>query len=187
MIAKLCVVSGTVTPVEDYLALVTRKDVNKFDEASKQMQKRIQQIVTDSFGAQFYPKAIDCLKTLREQCIKVSVPLELSSTLKLKNEAKSFNIYMRQFKDTLIQKGRRDFWDEIVTDGVTYSFDRVTNEGEQTCEESSGNTIVNVPDYEVKSVFDSTTVKKETSQHSLHLEVKSLCLQAFHMLKMLLE
>ncbi|CAG2206431.1 unnamed protein product [Mytilus edulis] len=59
--------------------------------------------------------------------------------------------------------------------------------GTKTCEESSGNTIVNVPDYEVKSVFDSTTVKKETSQHSLHLEVKSLCLQAFHMLKMLLE
>ena len=42
-----------------------------FFVASKQMQKRIEQIVMDSFGAQFYPKAVDCLKTLRQQCIKV--------------------------------------------------------------------------------------------------------------------
>ncbi|XP_071123357.1 uncharacterized protein [Mytilus edulis] len=57
----------------------------------------------------------------------------------------------------------------------------------QTCEELSGNTIVNAPYQEVKSVFDTTTATKETSQRSLHLEVKSLCLQAFHMLKMLLK
>ena len=35
------------------------------------MSKRIQQIVIDSFGDQFYEKALDCLKCLREQCIKV--------------------------------------------------------------------------------------------------------------------
>ncbi|CAG2221610.1 unnamed protein product [Mytilus edulis] len=56
----------------------------------------------------------------------------------------------------------------IILDTVSFEA-RLPNE-KQTCEESSGNTIVNVPDYEVKSVFDSTTVKKETSQHSLHLE-----------------
>ncbi|XP_076083778.1 X-ray repair cross-complementing protein 5-like [Mytilus galloprovincialis] len=113
---------GTVTPVEDYLALVNRKDVDKFDEASKQMQKRIQQIVTDSFGAQFYPKATDCLKTLREQCIK-------------KMEAKSFNIYMRQFKDTLIQKGRRDFWDEIVTENLSLITKLESEESDVSVEE----------------------------------------------------
>lgn len=97
---------GTVTPVEDYLSLVNRKDVDKFDDASKQMQKRIEQIVMDSFGAQFYPKALDCLKTLRKQCIK-------------KMEPRLFNAYMRQFKDKLITKGRRDFWDEIVAEKLT--------------------------------------------------------------------
>jgi hypothetical protein len=29
-------------------------------------------------------------------------------------EPRLFNAYMRQFKDKLIEKGRRDFWDEIV-------------------------------------------------------------------------
>lgn len=47
--------------------------------ACGQMEKRIQQIVLDSFGDQFYEKAIDCLKCLREQCIKVS--LEYNDTL----------------------------------------------------------------------------------------------------------
>ena len=31
-----------------------------------------------------------------------------------KMEPRLFNAYMRQFKDKLIEKGRRDFWDEIV-------------------------------------------------------------------------
>ena len=35
------------------------------------MQKQIIQIVMDSFGAQLYGKAMDCLKVLREQCIQV--------------------------------------------------------------------------------------------------------------------
>ena len=35
------------------------------------MRKRIEQIVMDSFGDQFYEKALECLKCLREQCIKV--------------------------------------------------------------------------------------------------------------------
>ena len=35
------------------------------------MQKRIVQIIMDSFGAQFYGKAMDCLKALREESIKV--------------------------------------------------------------------------------------------------------------------
>ncbi|CAG2240437.1 unnamed protein product [Mytilus edulis] len=126
--------------------------------------------------------------SIRKQCLENTPLLE---------EGREYDkTPMSQFKTlrlnitlhTVLRNVSRDFVNmPDKEDGVTYSFDRVTNEGEQTCEESSGNTIVNVPDYEVKSVFDSTTVKKETSQHSLHLEVKSLCLQAFHMLKMLLE
>lgn len=40
--------------------------------ASGQMQKRVKQLVTDSFGPQFYGKALDCLKALRQQSIKVT-------------------------------------------------------------------------------------------------------------------
>lgn len=40
--------------------------------ASGQMQRRVEQLVTDSFGPQFYGKALDCLKALRQQSIKVT-------------------------------------------------------------------------------------------------------------------
>ena len=50
--------------------------------ASRQMQKRVEQLVTDSFGPQFYGKALDCLKALREQSIKVWYDLLVFSTEK---------------------------------------------------------------------------------------------------------
>ncbi|XP_069105768.1 X-ray repair cross-complementing protein 5-like [Argopecten irradians] len=94
---------GTVTPVEDFVAFINQKDEDKFEEASEQMQKRIEQIVVDSFGSQFYPKAMDCLKALRLHSIK-------------KAEPGLFNTFMKKFKDTLIAKGRRDFWEQVVTE-----------------------------------------------------------------------
>ncbi|CAG2233995.1 G22P2 [Mytilus edulis] len=102
MCEYLYLLVGTVTPVEDYLALVTRKDVNKFDEASKQMQKRIQQIVTDSFGAQFYPKAIDCLEdfegTVKEEGISGDeiVTENLSLIIKLESEESDVSVERRK-------------------------------------------------------------------------------------------
>lgn len=92
---------GTVTPIEDFKDMISRKDEDLFDQACKQMQQRVQQNVTDSFGPQFYGKAMDCLKELRLQCVK-------------KSEAKIYNTFIREFKGTLIGKGRRDFWDRIV-------------------------------------------------------------------------
>ncbi|XP_061178116.1 X-ray repair cross-complementing protein 5-like [Saccostrea echinata] len=92
---------GTVTPVDDFITLINQRDADRFEEASKQMQKRVEQLVTDSFGPQFYGKASDCLKALREQSIKKSEP-----TL--------YNNFMKKFKDFLIEKGRRDFWEMIV-------------------------------------------------------------------------
>ena len=35
------------------------------------MKERILQLVLDSFRDQFYPKALDCVKTLREEALKV--------------------------------------------------------------------------------------------------------------------
>ncbi|XP_062604717.1 X-ray repair cross-complementing protein 5-like [Saccostrea cucullata] len=92
---------GTVTPVDDFITLINQRDADRFEEASKQMQQRVEQLVTDSFGPQFYGKASDCLKALREQSVKKSEP-----TL--------YNNFMKKFKDFLIEKGRRDFWELIV-------------------------------------------------------------------------
>ncbi|XP_048780641.2 X-ray repair cross-complementing protein 5-like isoform X2 [Ostrea edulis] len=92
---------GTVTPVDDFIALINQRDADRFEEASKQMQKRVEQLVTDSFGPQFYGKALDCLKTLREQSVKKSEPM-------------LYNTYMKKLKEFLIEKGRRDFWEMLV-------------------------------------------------------------------------
>ena len=35
------------------------------------MKERILQLVLDSFRDQFYPKALDCVKTLRDEALKV--------------------------------------------------------------------------------------------------------------------
>ena len=42
--------------------------------AAKQMRERIVQLVLDSFGDQFYGKALDCVKALRVEAIKVEIP-----------------------------------------------------------------------------------------------------------------
>ena len=39
--------------------------------ACKMIEKRIVQLVTDSFGTQYFGKALDCVKAYREQAIKV--------------------------------------------------------------------------------------------------------------------
>lgn len=42
--------------------------------AAKQMRERIVQLVLDSFRDQFYGKALDCVKALRVEAIKVQIP-----------------------------------------------------------------------------------------------------------------
>ena len=55
------------------VSLLLKKLLSTVIPACGQMRKRIEQIVMDSFGDQFYEKALDCLKCLREQCIKVGI------------------------------------------------------------------------------------------------------------------
>ncbi|XP_059149965.1 X-ray repair cross-complementing protein 5-like [Physella acuta] len=92
---------GTVMPIEDFKALIGRRDDDLFDEACQQMQRRIEEIVMQSFGQQTYSKAMDCLKTLREECIK-------------KLEPGVYNAFVKNFKNTLIARSKKDFWEHIV-------------------------------------------------------------------------
>ncbi|XP_022297407.2 X-ray repair cross-complementing protein 5-like [Crassostrea virginica] len=114
---------GTVTPVDDFIALINQKNADRFEEASRQMQKRVEQLVTDSFGPQFYGKALDCLKALREQSIKKSGP-----TL--------YNNFIKSFKDFLIEKGRRDFWEMLVDEKQALITKVESEESSVTLEES---------------------------------------------------
>ncbi|KAK0066306.1 X-ray repair cross-complementing protein 5 [Biomphalaria pfeifferi] len=92
---------GTVTPVEDFKSLISRRDEDLFEEACDQMQNYIQQIVLQSFGQQNYSKALDCVKALREACIQ-------------KMEPNIFNTFLTKFKTFLLTKSKKDFWDLIL-------------------------------------------------------------------------
>lgn len=97
---------GTVSPVEDFMQLINQKDEDLFEKACQMMEKRIIQLVTDSFGSQSYPKAMDCLKALREAAVKNFEP-------------NMFNAFMTELKEQLIKVCRRDFWDTIVHEKLT--------------------------------------------------------------------
>ncbi|CAH1774598.1 unnamed protein product [Owenia fusiformis] len=97
---------GTVDPVYDFKTIISQKDEDRFEEACKMMQKKLIEIVMDSFGTQAYSKAMDCLTVLRQESIKNSEP-------------KMFNTYLRELKETIVGKGKKDFWDRIVYDKVT--------------------------------------------------------------------
>jgi len=95
---------GTVNPIEDFRAIIA-DSTDQFRPACDKMQQRILQIVNDSFGAQFYGKAMDCLKIMREECIRNS-------------DGKLFNDFLQDVK-TSMKSSRKDFWQRIVSDGLT--------------------------------------------------------------------
>jgi ATP-dependent DNA helicase 2 subunit 2 len=115
---------GTVAPVDDFRSMIANRDEDKFELACSQMQKRIIQIVTDSFGSQFYSKAMDCLKALRDECIKNVEP-------------KQFNDYLRVLKDKLSEKGRKDFWSDISKEKISLITKLECEESHVTKEEAA--------------------------------------------------
>ncbi|ELU08335.1 hypothetical protein CAPTEDRAFT_163248 [Capitella teleta] len=97
---------GTVNPVEDFKALLAWKDKDMFEEACAMMKARVLQLVSDSFGTQLYPKAMNCIQTFRLEAIKAAEP-------------RTFNNFLRELKDILREKGRSDFWDDLLKVKVT--------------------------------------------------------------------
>ncbi|CAG5125647.1 unnamed protein product, partial [Candidula unifasciata] len=137
---------GTVTPVDDFRSLITRKDRDMFDEACQQIQKRIEQLVIDSFGQQFYGKALDCLKILRQECLQ-------------KSEPHTYNRFIRKLKDTLIPKGKRDFWDKVIKEKLSLITKLECEDSEVTIEQAQtfASGQVKVEDDSLKPHEEETT------------------------------
>lgn len=98
--------AGTVDPVGDFRAIISRRDEDKFDEAAKQIRERIVQLVLDSFGDQFYGKALDCVKALRVEAIKAG-------------ESAMLNMFLQEFKEKIINQRGHEFWLLLVKEKVT--------------------------------------------------------------------
>ncbi|XP_023933350.1 X-ray repair cross-complementing protein 5 [Lingula anatina] len=128
---------GTVTPVEDYWAMLRRKDEDMFEEACKQLETVIIDIIMGSFGAQSYPKAMECMKALREAALKHLEP-------------GVFNKFFTQFKKEMEHYNKMDLFEMAKNSGLRL----IDNE---ECEEST---------YSKDAVaeFMSDDVKKEKKE-----------------------
>lgn len=62
--------------------------------------------MNDSIRDQFYYKAIECLKALREGCMK-------------ETESESFNEFLHKLKSDYEGKRRDDFWRMLAPNGLT--------------------------------------------------------------------
>ena len=62
---------GTQDPVKDFMTLLGRD--SDFVDTAKQLHKVIFKLVKESFGDVIYPKALDCVRTFRQQSIKVRI------------------------------------------------------------------------------------------------------------------
>lgn len=97
---------GSATPVEDFNAMISRRDVDLVDKAIEQMQRQIVKIVNESVRDMHYPKALECLKALRQGCIEQA-------------EVEAFNRFLADVKKNYRGSKRAEFWQLICQEGVS--------------------------------------------------------------------
>jgi len=88
---------GSVKPVQDFRAMLARRDVDYVDKAIEQMKQRITQMVNESVRDQMYPKALECLQALRSGAVQES-------------EWEVFNNYLIEIRGYFERKRKDDFW-----------------------------------------------------------------------------
>eukprot|EP01063_Lacrimia_lanifica_P011323 TRINITY_DN18130_c0_g1_i1.p2 TRINITY_DN18130_c0_g1~~TRINITY_DN18130_c0_g1_i1.p2 ORF type:complete len:814 (+),score=333.55 TRINITY_DN18130_c0_g1_i1:102-2444(+) len=97
---------STMTPVEDFMAMVKRTDGDFVQKALDGMRVVVRQLVQDSIGSQLYGKALHCITTLRTTCVH-------------EDEPKFFNGFMREIKAAFSVGKRAAFWEMVKEAGVT--------------------------------------------------------------------
>jgi len=92
---------GSVTPVKDFESMLDRRDDPKIiDSAFTQMKLIITDLIKTSYGDALFDKAVECIESLRFQCIKF-------------NEAEIFNLFlMNQIKNHL-KKLKPGIWKKL--------------------------------------------------------------------------
>ncbi|KAI8923063.1 hypothetical protein BC831DRAFT_473058 [Entophlyctis helioformis] len=109
---------SAVDPVSDFRQMLSRRpddpDTDMVDLAMQQMAAMITQLIAESLGSAFYPKALDALRSLREECVRHT-------------ESGRFNAVLVRLKTELLAGGsaggvmerHKAFWDVVVDAGVT--------------------------------------------------------------------
>jgi ATP-dependent DNA helicase 2 subunit 2 len=87
----------SVNPIEDFKKMVNDRKVDRVGDALSQMQNLIERFVKNSLKGDLYGKAIECLITLRESCVK-------------EDEAASFNKFMDRIKKIFSKGSHKGFF-----------------------------------------------------------------------------
>ncbi|EGC29713.1 hypothetical protein DICPUDRAFT_158675 [Dictyostelium purpureum] len=111
---------GTINPVQNFKDMLNRRDVDLVDKAITLMKERIIQLVNDSLKEQYYQKAFECIKELRNGCIRES-------------EADSFNSFIKDIRSLYENKKKDDFW-KYITTNQPYAINLIS---EDECDSSS--------------------------------------------------
>jgi ATP-dependent DNA helicase 2 subunit 2 len=114
---------GNLTPVEDFQAMMARRDVDLVDKAIEEIQVQSLRLVNDSFKNSHYDKAIECIIVLRAGCIK-------------EQESEQFNKFMETMKTTFKGGLRNDFWSLLQEKNINLISSSESDDSNVTPEEA---------------------------------------------------
>lgn len=98
---------GSYTPVEDFKAMMDRRDGDQWvQRAIVGMKKVIYDLLEKSFNGNMYSKALTALVALREGCV-------------LQQEPGDFNDFLRNLTTHCLQHKLEDFWQLVAAEKIT--------------------------------------------------------------------
>ena len=107
---------GTLNPVQDFKAMIQRRDTDVVDVAIAQMQAVIKKLIEESVMNSFFGKAIDCMVALREGCVK-------------EMEAEAWNTFLKHMR---MEYQNHAFWPMVVQAKLTLIHDEESGESDVT-------------------------------------------------------
>eukprot|EP00850_Spirogloea_muscicola_P013604 SM000093S24415 [mRNA] locus=s93:91019:95736:- [translate_table: standard] len=98
---------GSVTPVEDFQALLTRREGDKWvDTAVAGMEKVIENLLDTAHQGNTFAKALGCLVAFREGCV-------------MHEEPSKYNEFLRRLEERCRSPQLSDFWQQIKERKIT--------------------------------------------------------------------
>lgn len=97
---------GSVNPIEDFNKMISDRKVDRVAQALRQMQKMVERYVRCSLDGDLYGKAYECIKAIREACVK-------------EDEANSFNQFAHRVKEMFGYGPHKEFFKMMVKGNVS--------------------------------------------------------------------
>ncbi|KAG6547300.1 hypothetical protein Mapa_011237 [Marchantia paleacea] len=116
---------GSLNPVEDFEALLARRDSDQWvSKAIKGMKKIITDLLNSAYNGNTYEKAMACLIALRRGCV-------------IQEEPSDFNMFLEEISNRCRGKRQSDFWELVIAKNLTLISKDETPDSDVTQEEAA--------------------------------------------------